>query len=164
MNKIIFMAVVFSLLTPLTVTANINNEIDCLAKNIYYEARGESFEGKQAVAQVTINRANHSQFPSSVCGVVHQKNKSTCQFSWVCSPRRAIKTSSQTWLDSKRIAELFLTEGHYYDTIGSQALFYHEKHLPFNWNHKYKKVATIGNHIFYRKKECQQRMKCVSSV
>ena len=32
-------------------------QLDCLAKNIYHEAAGEPFEGKVAVAQVTMNRA-----------------------------------------------------------------------------------------------------------
>jgi spore germination cell wall hydrolase CwlJ-like protein len=63
-------------------------QLDCLAKNIYHEAAGESFEGKVAVAQVTMNRAESGKFPSDVCAVVYQKNvfyeKVVCQFSWYC--------------------------------------------------------------------------------
>ena len=156
MNKIIFMAIVFSLLAPLVSKAN-SNEIECLAKNIYHEARGESYSGKQAVAQVTINRVKHPQFPSSVCDVVYQRTSKTCQFSWVCSSNLSIKRASQSWKESKRIAEMFLTHGHYYDTIGTQSIFYHSKKLPFTWDRKYRRVATIGNHIFYRKKNANKR-------
>ena len=63
-------------------------QLDCLARNIYHEAGHEPFEGKVAVAQVTMNRARDSKFPIDVCGVVFQKNifmeKVVCQFSWYC--------------------------------------------------------------------------------
>ena len=49
-------------------------QLDCLSKNIYYEAGSEPFEGKIAVAQVTLNRAESGKFPSDVCKVVYQKN------------------------------------------------------------------------------------------
>ena len=69
------------------ITAEVRDkQLDCLAKNIYHEAKGEPFEGKVAVAQVTINRAASGQFPSDICKVVYQKNvvydKVLCQFSW----------------------------------------------------------------------------------
>ena len=55
-------------------TATRERQLACLAKNIYYEAGYESFEGKVAVAQVTINRANSGDFPSDICGVIYQKS------------------------------------------------------------------------------------------
>lgn len=152
MNKIIFMAVLFSLFLPVTTLANTDKEIQCLAKNIYYESGAEPLAGKKAVAQVTINRTNNPSYPSSVCGVVYQRTKATCQFSWVCEPRKSIKFASDNWEESLMVAEMFLTEGHYYDRIGSNALFFHTKELPFRWDRKYKRVATIGNHIFYEKR------------
>lgn len=156
MNKIIFMAVLFSLFSPLSSLANTDNEILCLAKNIYYEAGAEPLAGKKAVAQVTINRTNHPAFPSTVCGVVHQRNKRACQFSWVCEPRKKIHYSSDNWEQSLMVAQMFLTDSYEFDTITSDTLFFHEKHLPFNWKNRYKRVATIGNHIFYRKKNANQ--------
>jgi spore germination cell wall hydrolase CwlJ-like protein len=50
-----------------------NKDIDCLAKNIYYEAGGESEEGKVAVAMVTINRVRDGRFGKTVCSVVDQR-------------------------------------------------------------------------------------------
>ena len=52
----------------------IDQELNCMAMNIYREAAGEPFEGKVAVAQVTMNRVNHTDFPKSVCAVVYEKN------------------------------------------------------------------------------------------
>ena len=62
-----------------------NAELLCLAKNIYYEARGEPMHGKIAVAQVTLNRVTHrTEFQSSICGVVYAKH----QFSWTMEKHR----------------------------------------------------------------------------
>ena len=49
------------------------SELECLAKNIYYEAGLESEEGKVAVGLVTINRSNSGDFPQTICGVVNQR-------------------------------------------------------------------------------------------
>jgi len=65
-------------------------QLECLAKNIYYEAGNEPFEGKVAVAQVTMNRVDSGKFGNGVCGVVYQKNifyeKVVCQFSYQFFP------------------------------------------------------------------------------
>ena len=66
-------------------------ELNCLAENIYYEAGSESFEGKLAVAQVTLNRVASGQFANSICAVVHQKTGETYQFSWVGMRNKKIK-------------------------------------------------------------------------
>lgn len=144
-----------------------DTEVMCLAKNIYYEAGAEPLEGKMAVAQVTMNRVEHPSFPKTVCGVVKQNairksnsewddDKRICQFSWVCQGRRIIKKESDNWQESLEIAKSFLTENKSYDKFEDDVLFFHEKHLPFNWKQKYTKVAVIGNHIFYRKKDAHQ--------
>jgi hypothetical protein len=63
-------------------------QLECLTRNIYYEAASEPFEGKVAVAQVTLNRVESGNFANTVCGVVYEKNvvyqKVICQFSWFC--------------------------------------------------------------------------------
>ena len=47
-------------------------DVACLSKNIYFEARGEDTEGQVAVAHVTLNRVEHKNFPNTICEVVHQ--------------------------------------------------------------------------------------------
>src|SRR2546426_12493052 len=46
----------------------------CLARNVYFEARGEPAAGQYAVAEVTMNRKTSGRFPRPVCAVVYQKN------------------------------------------------------------------------------------------
>ena len=75
---------------PITM-AEREKQLECLAKNIYFEAATEPFEGKVAVAQVTMNRVESGKFPADVCDVVFQKNtfynRVVCQFSWYCEER-----------------------------------------------------------------------------
>ena len=46
-----------------------SRHVECLAKNIYHEARGEPANGKQAVAHVVLNRVNRNDFPNTICAV-----------------------------------------------------------------------------------------------
>ena len=126
-----------------------NKQLMCLAKNVYYEAGGESDKGKAAVAHVTLNRANSSHFPDSVCNVVYQKNRGVCQFSWVCHRKASPKTHTDTWAESLRIAREAL-KGEIRDpTYG--ALFFHAVYVKPVWSRTFKKTIRIGNHIFYRR-------------
>lgn len=122
-------------------------EVECLAKNIYYEAGSEPREGKLAVAQVTMNRVKSNQFPRTVCGVVYQKTKGVCQFSWVCEndlhPRRG-----DAWKESIKIAENILINKRSYNVVG-QAKFFHATYVDPAWSNTKKVVKQIGNHIFY---------------
>lgn len=126
-----------------------NKQLMCLAKNVYYEAGGESDKGKAAVAHVTLNRANSSHFPDSVCNVVYQKNRGVCQFSWVCYRNASPKTHTDTWAESLRIAREAL-KGEIRDpTYG--ALFFHAVYVKPVWSRTFKRTIRIGNHIFYRR-------------
>jgi len=134
------------------VRIEMTKEIDCLAKNIYYEAGSESFEGKMAVAQVTINRTNSSKYPNTICGVVYQKNtikgRTICQFSWTCNKLTTPK-DSYMWQESQYIAKKALTEPIAHVRISEmKAMFYHATYVDPKWNKK-GVVMKIGNHIFY---------------
>ena len=99
------------------VTAQLRQtQLDCLARNIYHEAGGEPFEGKVAVAQVTINRAESGEFPSDICQVVYQKNivyeKVLCQFSWYCNSASLKKPmNGPVYTESMEVAKKVLLEG-----------------------------------------------------
>ena len=121
-------------------------QIQCLATNIYWEARGESIEGQVAVAQVTLNRSQHSDFPDSICKVVYQKTKSTCQFSWVCEDN--YKTTPMQ-LVNYRVAESVARDvvaGRRIEKL-KEALYFHAVYVNPGW--KRKKLATFGRHKFY---------------
>ena len=129
------------------VAQDIGKQILCMAKNLYYEAAMEPFEGKLAVAQVTMNRANSSQFPSNVCDVVYQKTGSTYQFSWVGEKVGGIK-NKYAWEECLIVAKKALTENKLHDTIyRTRAMYYHNTSVQPQWKFKY--VAKIGNHLFY---------------
>ena len=49
--------------------------ITCLALNIYWEARNQSFIAQVAVAEVTMNRVYDDRNPNTVCEVVKQGQK-----------------------------------------------------------------------------------------
>lgn len=135
------------------VTAEVRNkQLECLARNIYYEAGGEPFEGKVAVAQVTINRAESGQFPDDICRVVYQKNvvydKVLCQFSWYCEgPAKVPPRNAANFRESEIVARQVLLEGFRLPSL-RDALYFHAKHLNPQW--KREKVAVIGGHIFYK--------------
>lgn len=129
-------------------------ELNCLAKNIYYESRGEPNEGMVAVGVVTLNRVEHPQFPDTICDVVHQRTKSkdgktVCQFSWSCMRLKVPKETDPLWLESLTIAKnLLLGKYQEFQLKYINAHFFHNVSVNPGWN--LRKVARIGSHIFYR--------------
>jgi spore germination cell wall hydrolase CwlJ-like protein len=132
---------------------NVDRTLDCLAMNIYKEAAQESFEGKVAVAQVTLNRVDDPRFPKDVCAVVYQKNiimeKVVCQFSWYCIGKNKNKPTDEAYKESYAVAKKVLLEGFRLDSL-HHALYYHAVYVNPSW--PYQKINKIGNHIFYKDK------------
>ena len=133
-------------------TAQRERQLTCLAQNIYHEAGYESFEGKVAVAQVTLNRANSGKFPDDICAVVYQKNvvleKVVCQFSWYCQVPSTRKPLNQAaYVESMEVAKKVLLEGFKLDVM-KEALYFHADYVKPGWGRQ--RVAQIGRHIFYR--------------
>ena len=124
----------------------VQKEVQCLTQNIYYEAGSEPNAGKIAVAEVTMNRVK-SGYAKTVCGVVTQKNNGICQFSWVCSPKKAIN-SMKNWVESKKIAENILISRKKYGIIGN-ATHFHADYVDPAWADSKKYVSQIGRHVFY---------------
>ena len=122
-------------------------EVECLARNIYFEAGSEPRNGKIAVAEVTMNRVKSKQFPKTVCGVVYQRTNKTCQFSWVCKQNKVVR-SKEMWLESLRIAENILISKRRYGIIGS-AQYFHADYVNPSWAEEKQLVVKIGRHIFY---------------
>lgn len=118
-------------------------EMDCLADNVFYEARGEPRLGKIAIAYVTLNRVASGQFSNTICGVVHQRNRNGCQFSWVCS-RPKTRREPQVYNDILLIAEHVMSYNELDPTHGA---LYFER---YNRHYKHRLVlARIGHHVFY---------------
>jgi spore germination cell wall hydrolase CwlJ-like protein len=137
-------------LSPVTAEMR-QKQLDCLARNIYHEAGYEPFEGKVAVAQVTINRAESGQFPSDICQVVYQKNivyeKVLCQFSWYCDQASLKKPmNGPVYTEAMEVAKKVLLEGFRIDSV-KEALYYHADYVNPKWGKK--PIAKVGRHIFY---------------
>ncbi|HEX2764572.1 MAG TPA: cell wall hydrolase [Allosphingosinicella sp.] len=124
-------------------TATDGAQHECLAGAVYFEAKGEPLSGQLSVAEVIINRARSGRFPASLCGVVKQRG----QFSFVRSGRfPAIARSSAAWQTAVGVARVALQD--LADGPAPKALFFHARRVAPGW--KLTRVATVGNHIFYR--------------
>ena len=141
-----------------------SKDLECMALNIYHEARGESTKGKEAVAWVTLNRVKHSRYPSSVCGVVKQakyskwfqevkgKNvplKNQCHFSWYCDGRDDTPKDKVQWEESKRIANKVMTQYNRAADPTKGAIMYHANYVKPYWRKHYQILVKIDTHIFY---------------
>ena len=132
--------------------ADRTKQLECLTRNIYWEAAGEPFEGKVAVAQVTMNRVADGKFGTGVCGVVYQKNvfyeKVVCQFSWACETNHKIKpVYPKNWAESEEVAKKVLLENFRLPGL-TQAMYYHATYVNPGW--RLQRVTQIGQHIFYK--------------
>ena len=138
----------------------------CLAKNIYFEAGVESTAGKLAVANVTINRTIHANYPNTICGVVqegihyynakrdeHFPVRNRCQFSWYCDGLGDNPREGRTWESAQDLAKKVLVN--YHDKalidIADGAMYYHANWMETypSWSKKKKIMTSIDRHIFY---------------
>jgi len=118
-------------------------EGECLARAVYWESRGEPLSGQLAVAEVILNRARSGRFAPTLCGVVRQPAQfSFVRQGYIPQPPRA----SRDWRIAVAIARI-ATEG-LADGGAPRALFFHARRINPGW--RLTRVATVGNHVFYR--------------
>lgn len=117
---------------------------ECLAMNIYHEARGEDVQGQIAVANVTMNRVSHDYFPNTVCDVVWEDGA----FSWTNDGRSDKITDQEAYRIALNIAEWVLAGEEEDNTDGS--LFYHTHSVNPRWNRQMELATVIGDHRFYQ--------------
>ncbi len=123
-----------------------------LARTVYGEARGETFEGKVAVAHVIINRFRSAKwFAGDTLAATCLKSK---QFSsWNDGdPNRALMMDAV--LTEKVFAECLYAAlgallGRIPDPTGGST-HYHASNVHPDWAKGHTSVATIGAHLFYR--------------
>jgi N-acetylmuramoyl-L-alanine amidase len=122
---------------------DMSRELNCLAGAIYFESKGESLEGQLAVGRVIIARAKSGRFPASYCGVVYQPS----QFSFVRgNAMPGIKKGSQDWREAVAVAEI--ADAGTWQSPVEGAISFHAASVSPGW--RMKRVARVGNHIFYR--------------
>ncbi|MHA1151101.1 MAG: cell wall hydrolase [Alphaproteobacteria bacterium] len=151
---VLFFGVALAVFWPGSVPRiDLNQSLDCLALNIYHEARGESLDGQVAVAQVVMNRVDDAEFPDRVCEVVREggeRPRDRCQFSWWCDGRVDKPDDLVAWTGSKDLARRILAGS--VDDPTSGALWYHADHVSPAWDMDIIRQAKIGRHVFYRRK------------
>ncbi|WP_421792415.1 cell wall hydrolase [Hyphobacterium sp.] len=125
-------------------------ELHCLAEAIYYEARGESFAGQTAVAEVVMNRVNHRVYPGTICGVVYEGSERVtgCQFSFTCDGSMDRAPRGRSWRRSQMVAE-HVALG-FAPPRTRRATHYHTTAVDPHWNDSLVQTGQIGTHIFYR--------------
>ena len=138
-------------------TADDKPEMWCLALNIYYEARSSNRADRMAVADVVLNRVNHTYYPNTVCEVVQQGKqyadgrmvRNRCQFSWYCDGKSDWPTNMDAWVEAQQIAYNMLVHN---DARGitEGATHYHATYVSPQWARDFALVGRIGEHIFYR--------------
>ena len=132
-------------------------EMWCLAQNVYYEARGSNRADRVAVADVVLNRVQHTYYPNTICKVVNQGKRyasgamirNRCQFSWYCDGKSDWPKDMDAWIEAQQIAYNMivfqdgrgLTEG---------STHYHADYVAPSWAKDFHLVGRIGVHIFYR--------------
>lgn len=125
-------------------------QVDCLAQNIYHEAGYEPEAGKEAVAMVTLNRVNDPRYPKDICGVVKQKVNSTCQFTWYCEGKSAIRDYF-VYNQARDVAVYVYANYEKLSDVTQGALYYHADYVNPRW--KLQKTTKIGRHIFYKERD-----------
>ena len=123
--------------------------ITCLARSIYWEARGKGDTGMEAVANVVMNRVGHEGFPNTICGVVKQGHEQgACQFSWWCDGRSDDAKEDESYAIAKEIARKALNR-QLKDRTGGALYFHHRRVVP-DWSKEYIRTVEIGEFIFYK--------------
>lgn len=132
-------------------------QFECLALNIYYEARGSNLADKAAVADVVLNRTQDRRYPASICEVVQQGRQDAngnmirhqCQFSWYCDGRSDVPQDLDLWNEAQIIAYNMLASGKFRG-ITEGATHYHATYVNPSWAADLQQVGRIGGHIYYR--------------
>jgi len=151
----------FILLLPGQLKASdANNEIFCMAQNIYFEAGNQPLAGKVAVGQVVLNRLEHSNYPGTMCDVIYQAKwkenwlgnmhpvRNQCQFSWFCDGKSDDPEISPTWYESLQVAR-DVVQGAYPDITEGATHYHNDKVNPY-WAESLNQTVIINNHIFYK--------------
>ena len=129
---------------------------ECLADNIYFEARNQGFAGWVAVAQVTLNRVRDDRFPNTICEVVKQgltyesgfPIRDKCQFSWYCDGKSDTILNLEVYDKILGLADYLIPNGYFDITDG--ATHYHADYVRPDWAKTKTKTIEIEDHIFYR--------------
>lgn len=125
-------------------------DLDCLQRNIFFEARNQKPMGMAMIAIVTLQRTKMPEYPSTICGVVYQR----WQFSWTAQKHKINMknaTEAEAWHQSEYIARDVLTHANLLDYIYKDVAYYHTTKIHPKWANKMQIEFVLQDHIFYSK-------------
>ena len=133
-------------------------QVQCLAVNIYHEARSDSRLGQEAVGLVTMNRVSDSRYPDTVCDVVYQAHvdrngnpiQNKCQFSWYCDGKKDDYSDTKTFNEIYALSEQLYKSYDEARDFTDGAVMYHASYVRPYWAKEYDKTSRIESHIFYK--------------
>lgn len=122
-------------------------QLYCMTRAIYHEARGEPFIGQTAVAHVVLNRAaaNDRRWPKTVCEVIYQPDQFTDIQKF--KPTPAVLASSE-WQNARRIAIVAMLGLDEDPTKGALFYYSHTKITAPWWARTKSILARFNNHTF----------------
>ena len=140
------------------------NAVECMALNVYHEARNQGTAGIFAVIAVVLNRVDDKRFPDTICGVIKQgpvrpswkRNgtffpiKHRCQFSWWCDGKSDKPHEKNKFIYYKDVIRSILSLELDFVDITDGATFYHADYVKPAWAKTKTKTIEIEDHIFYR--------------
>lgn len=118
-----------------------NEEKDLFARLVEAEAKGESYEGKVAVATVVLNRVESPHFPNTITEVINEVVGDAYAF----SPVQNGEINNAASDEAIRAVEEALTRQ---DSLNDCIYFYNPEIATDNWIRTREVVTTIGNHVF----------------
>jgi len=136
------------LMASFSAQAEEDKELECLTKNLYFEARGEGFVGEMAVALVTLNRVASKTYPDTICEVVYQPK----QFSWANDLTITKPRDEAAWLQSREVARYIMAGYTVFSEVEDDELVmhYHAVQVEPYWARDMDLIGRIGNHLFYK--------------
>lgn len=138
--------------------AEYNEQHQCLALNLYHEARSDSKLGQKAVGFVTLNRVHSERYPSTICDVVYQARvdsndnpiRNQCQFSWWCDGKSDTPRDEEMWTEMQLVAHEVMSDYGMVEDFTEGATMYHASYVNPYWTSQYEKTVRIDTHIFYK--------------
>lgn len=129
-------------------TRPLDDPLVCLARTIYFEARGRSIKEMTAVGFVVVNRARDTEFPDDICAVIKEGGEEPpCQFGWWCDGRPDVATNRLEYNRAVKVARDILAGTAKDPTNGAN--MFHNRRVKPDWARVASPRGRIGAHDFY---------------
>lgn len=119
-------------------------DVVCMARNMFFEYRHGTIEDQLAIGDVTLNRVASPDFPDTICDVVNG------EFSWTLNDPTADlnNPSERAAFELATLLTIELLEGNTINQVGTATYYYNPSLADPNWGHVYEEVTWVGEHRF----------------